>query len=159
MEVEALVRFPQRVRRSGGFSLPLPPRQAFELFTAEGEKLWVPGWSPEILGSTPQETGLVFLTGRERESTIWTVLESDPRSGRVLYSRVTPGLRAGTVEVVLAPEIGGSRIKVTYDLTALSDSDAALAGYSEVKFTEMLDQWRTLILRYLDRLRRAGPHA
>ena len=38
-----------RSRRQGSFVLPLPPAQAFDLFTAEGERRWVAGWDPEIL--------------------------------------------------------------------------------------------------------------
>lgn len=143
---------PRRVRQSGAFHLPLPPQAAFHLFTAEGEKLWVPGWDPEILGETPQQAGLVFLTGEDEERTIWTVLESDPAVGRVRYSRVTPGSRAGTVEVNIAAEAAGSRIEVTYDLTALSNAGAiALEAYAGNQFTSMLTQWRTLIGQYLAR--------
>ena len=88
----------RREIQSGRFALALPKANAFKLFTAEGERLWVPGWAPEILGPLPQATGLVFLTGEGAERTIWTVVESDPARGLVRYSRVTPGSRAGFVQ-------------------------------------------------------------
>ena len=34
-----------RVRRHGSFHVDLPPDQAIKLFTALGERLWVPGLS------------------------------------------------------------------------------------------------------------------
>lgn len=101
-----------RALRSGSFTLDLCPRDAFWLFTADGEREWVPGWSPTLLGPAEQEPGLVFLTGEDREFTVWTVLESDPNTLRHRYSRVTPAIRAGTVEVTLVGEAGGCRVYI-----------------------------------------------
>ena len=142
---------PRRIHESGNFALPLPPEQAFPLFTAEGERLWVPGWDPQMLGETPQQKGLVFLTGEGEEHTIWTVLESDPELGRLRYSRVTPRSRAGIVTVTIAGDAGGSQIQVQYNLTALSfDGSKRLDDYSGDKFRLMLAEWRRLILEYLE---------
>jgi hypothetical protein len=143
------------VRSSGSFLIPIEPKDAFPLFTAEGERAWVPGWSPDILGAGPQEPGLVFLTdGGER--TIWTVIESDETRLRHLYSRVTPGVRAGTVEVRLSPEGSMSRIHVSYDMTALPEAgEEALAPYSPVRFQDMLNEWQSLIGHWLEA--RAAP--
>jgi len=136
----------RRVRRSGSFLLQLSPREAFPLFTAKGEQAWVPDWSPTILGSEEQDPGLVFLTGEGQESTIWTVIESDPAELRHRYSRVTPGVRAGIVEVGLSQEGSGCRVQVHYDMTALPGAgDDALAGYGEAKFNTMLAEWKELI--------------
>ena len=139
-----------RIRQRGRFQIALPPAQAFKLFTAEGERLWVPDWAPEILGPLPQEAGLVFLTGIGTQRTIWTVIESRPADGRVRYSRVTPGSRAGIVSVDVTGADGGSKVVVSYDLTALSaDGEAALEAYSPANFAGMMDEWRTMIERML----------
>lgn len=136
----------QRARSSGRFELPLPLEKAFDLFTAEGERRWVPGWSPEILGSLPQHRGLIFLTNAHGRQSIWTVLESDPATLTHCYSRVTPGLTAGIVEVRLRAAGAGCEVEVAYDLTALSpDGQAALADYRGEAFDRMLGQWRELI--------------
>jgi hypothetical protein len=143
-------RFPRRERRKGQIELPLPAEDAFKLFTAEGERLWVPGWSPEMLGAVPQAQGLVFLTGEGDEWTIWTVIASDPVGGILRYSRVTPALRAGLVEVRLTGEGERTRVEVRYDLTALSsDGEASLEAYSAPRFAEMLDTWHALITDFL----------
>jgi hypothetical protein len=140
-----------RVRSSGSFDLPLAPDQAFPLFTAEGEGRWVPGWSPEMLGSLPQHRGLVFLTKVDRSQTIWTVLESDPETLSHRYSRVTPGKTAGIVEVKLCPAHNGCRVSVSYDMTALTEAgQQALATYRGSAFDDMLVQWQELIATALE---------
>jgi hypothetical protein len=140
----------RREVQSGRFTLDLPSDEAFKLFTAEGERLWVPGWSPHILGPLPQARGLVFLTGKGAERTIWTVIESDESRGLVLYSRVTAGSRAGLVRVRVEADRDGSSVEVTYDMTALSPQrEAALDAYSEAGFREMLGTWQHLIAEFL----------
>ena len=153
----------RREIQTGRFPLPLRTDEAFKLFTAEGERLWVPGWAPEILGALPQAPGLVFLTGKGSERTIWTVIESDRSRGLVRYSRVTPRSRAGLVEVRVEPDGDGCSVAVSYDLTALSaEGEAALDALSGSRFNDMLETWRGLILDFLagddSRSRLAGLH-
>lgn len=137
---------PLRIANSGSFELPLPPDKAFDLFTAEGERLWVPGWSPTILGTLPQHPGLVFLTEADGKQTIWTVIESDRAALKHVYSRVTPGQTAAIVEVRLRATGTGSQIEVSYDLTSLSeDGESALDSYADPHFGEMMDKWRSLV--------------
>jgi hypothetical protein len=116
------------------FFLPLPPEEALHLFTPVGERAWAGHWDPRFPagehgdGGAP---GTVFLTG----DTHWVV--ADRRDDGVRYARVTPGVRAGTVEVRVtaadeatrgeagredAPR-GGTRVDVRYDITALVADD------------------------------------
>lgn len=98
----------------------LPPERALHLFTPVGERLWVSHWDPRFPagehddGSAP---GTVFLTGE----THWVVV--DRACDRVRYARVTPGVRAGTVEVVLRPDGEGSIADVTYEMTSFAGDD------------------------------------
>jgi hypothetical protein len=135
-----------RVISKGAFFIPLPPEVAFGLFTAEGERDWVPGWEPVILGDLPQASGLVFLTQTEGRETIWTVIRSDTHSLSHQYCRVTPGQHAGIVDVAIRGEVEGSRIEVRYEMTALPDSPpGCLDPYRGGKFTEMLAGWAAMI--------------
>lgn len=142
-----------RTRQQGSFVLPLPPDQTFDLFTAEGERRWVAGWDPVFLsdcGAT--EPGAVFLTDHCGEQTIWTVLEADRSAGRLAYSRVSPGHRAGRVEVDLTADGAGTRVKVAYDLTSLgADGDEAVRSMDRDGFNRMLGEWERLIRAALDR--------
>jgi hypothetical protein len=98
--------------------VPLPPERALHLFTPVGERAWAPGWDPVFPagergdGAAP---GTVFLTG----ASIWVVVDREP--DRVRYARVTPGVRAGTVEVRLRADGPHTLADVTYETTALDD--------------------------------------
>ncbi|TDB74843.1 SRPBCC family protein [Actinomadura sp. KC216] len=122
-----------RHRLSGRVRVPLPPDEAFDLFTPRGEERWVPGWHPRfpVDGADDTEPGTVFETVHDGDTTIWLVLARDPHRRRISYARVTPGHRAGTVTVDIA---GDGTATVTYDLTALTgeaarDLDAFAAAY------------------------------
>ena len=116
---------------TGSLHVALPPDRAAALFTPQGERAWAHGWSPEY----PEDGGPVFTT--HAGATVWVEL------GELRYVRVTPGVDAGTVAVRLAPEGGGTRAEVTYDLTALSD-DARIARFA-AGFHAMLAGWERAI--------------
>jgi hypothetical protein len=105
---------------SHSISVALPPERAMHLFTPVGERLWASHWDPRFPagergdGSAP---GTVFLTG----DTHWVVVDRAP--GRVRYARVTPGVRAGTVEVALRADGEATIADVTYDITPLAGAD------------------------------------
>ena len=126
-----------RVRRSGEVRVALPPDGAIGLFTAEGERAWAPGWAPEYPAGDDDAPGTVFTTA----GTIWTILERTPLTAS--YSRVTPGVSAGTVGVVLRPDGEHTLAEVTYDLTSLG-ADEELERFGEA-FDEMLETWERLI--------------
>jgi hypothetical protein len=140
-------------RLTGALHVPLPPAEAFRLFTASGEQRWVEGWEPRFPGPVDDDTapGTVWETGHAGEHTIWLVLDSDP-GRRVSYARVTPHDRAGTVTVELAEAAdGGSDVTVTYVLTALTDAaDEALATFA-AGYAEFLTGWATAIEAHLSR--------
>jgi hypothetical protein len=129
-----------RSAQSGIIYVPLPPERAFDLFTAEGERLWAPGWDPTILSEA------VFLTRHGGEETIWTIVEADRGTGRLCYSRVSPGVRAGTVRVRLSPDGTGSRVEVSYDMTALGPLGVeAVTKMDRAGFAAMLHDWERFI--------------
>ena len=138
---------PARSRRQGRFDLAIPAARAFDLFTAEGERQWVVGWDPVILSACGAlSPGAVFLTNHGGEATIWTVIAADRVAGRLHYSRVSPGRRAGTVEVTISPAKSGSSIHVAYDMTALGpDGEAVVAAMDEPAFAAMLGEWKNRI--------------
>lgn len=142
---------PLHVTHSGMFSLPIPLAEAFPLFTAEGERRWVPGWDPVYLhpGHPSNEAGTVFRTSPGGDETIWLVLQHDPAAGAVEYARVAPGTRAGTVRVrCTALSAGVTQVQVTYDLTALTSAgNTILEALTPVAYQGMLQEWRTFIHR------------
>ncbi|GAA0300528.1 hypothetical protein GCM10010302_43880 [Streptomyces polychromogenes] len=135
---------------SAALSVPLPPETAFRLFTAEGERDWVPGWEPVFPVETPDDTepGTVWLTSSDGEETTWLVLSRDfPTS--VSYARITPGVRAGTVTVALAATEAGSEVTVTYDMTPLTPAAAEALDAFAAGYPAFIRSWSELITAHL----------
>lgn len=135
---------PTRVEHTGGFHLDMPPAKAIALFTAPGERLWAPGWDPTILSGDGTEAGTVFVTHHGHSTTIWVVVDYDTETFRARYARTTPGIKAGTVEVnLLSDGKGGSEVRVTYELTALSEAgNKDLAHFNASRYSEMMKEWK-----------------
>lgn len=132
-----------RQKASGRFEVALSAPAAIDLFTPEGERLWVPGWAPTYPAGEASETaGTVFTTHVGNASTIWTIIQIDRTAGAAAYSRVTPGHHAGTVRVwcVDAGE-GRCAVKVAYDMSLLGDDPVELAAYAQPAFDEMMLEW------------------
>jgi hypothetical protein len=108
---------------SADLSVALPPDAAMTLFTPEGERSWAgsDGWDPHY--PVPTRTagvGAVFTTRHGTRTTIWVMIDHSQHGVR--YVRVTPDGLAGTVEVrTLSGSGTETRLRVTYDLTALTD--------------------------------------
>ncbi|KJY19876.1 MULTISPECIES: SRPBCC family protein [unclassified Streptomyces] len=135
---------------SAALTVPLPPEEAFRLFTARGERDWVPGWEPVFPVETPDDTapGTVWLTSTEEEETTWLVASLDfPRS--VSYARITPGVRAGTVTVALAATDSGSAVTVTYDMTPLTPAAAEALDAFAADYPSIIRSWAELIAAHL----------
>ena len=90
-------------RLTGRIRVPLPPVEAFRLFTPRGEQDWAHGWDPRFPAPSPDDTqpGTVFETSAHGQHTIWLVTDRQPGK-RISYARVTPGDQAGTVTVSLS---------------------------------------------------------
>lgn len=148
-----------RVRSSHSIRLSLPIDECFRLFTPAGEELWATGWKPRYVypSSGQTEAGMVFTTGDGAEATIWTLVDFYPRTHCSRYSRVTPALRAGFVEIRCREvSTGETETSVTYELTALTPQGVvSLAAYSGAAFAQMIDGWKREIDARLSELRRA----
>lgn len=136
------------IARTGSFELELSPEQALPLFTAPGEKLWIPIWDPAILNGDGYEKGTAFVTSNHGHTTYWLVTDYDTDAKHALYSRVTPERDMGTVDVSIeANNTGGSTVHVAYQLTALSPSsnEDLQESFTEAKYSEMMEEWRSMI--------------
>ena len=131
--------------RIHGFHLDAPLPQVLPLFTAAGERAWVPDWNPEIL-SGAQESGSAFRTyNPQGQETIWVVTQYRPLEGRVSYARVALGSNIGLVEVTCTePPGGGTDVYVRYTLTPLSEAGRAVISdfLDEERYSSMIEDWR-----------------
>ena len=108
------------MRRSVEVTVERPVREAMTLFTAEGVRCWADGWDPRYPDEDRREgPGAVFVTEHGGHKTTWVMVDQTPEMVR--YARVTDGVTAGTVAVeVIESDERSTRVRVTYDLTALS---------------------------------------
>ena len=137
-----------QIRHSGTVHVAAPPEQSFPLFTAAGEKTWVPGWDPHVMwGGNGNQPGAVWTTTVRDETTIWIVVDFDVEGKHARYARITPGVKAGTVEVTVRGDgRGASDVEVTYELTALGEAGKRdLEAFGDKQFAEMLAEWQDLI--------------
>ena len=134
----------ERMVRTHHFELPMAPEEAFHYFTPEGERAWAKGWEPRYLH--PEDgcatAGMVFTTGHGGEETLWTMTRHEPEAGLVEYLRVTPASRMGSVRVQCSQGGDGSRVTVTYALTALTPAgNAALQALDAEAYERFIESW------------------
>jgi hypothetical protein len=134
---------------SATLSVPLGAEDALALFTARGERRWVPGWDPEFPGGEPAEgdperEGMVFVTAHGAERTFWVVAATGPEEVR--YARVTPAKWAGSVAVkLLDTSVAATTLEVTYDLTPLTPDGALDLTEFAAGFDAYIAEWESLI--------------
>lgn len=143
----------KRIDCRGEVAVALPPDEAFPLFTARGELLWVPGWQPEFIHPPSGELELdqVWLTRSGDEVTHWLVVALDPQRRRVEYGRITPGSRLGRVIVEVGTAPGGSVAKVRYVMTGLTPAGNGVLEELEKGYGAMMRTWAELLAAHLSR--------
>jgi hypothetical protein len=143
---------------SADISVALPPAAAMSLFTPEGERSWAgkDGWDPQYpVPSRTVGVAAVFTTRHGRRTTIWVMVDHS-RHG-VRYVRVTPDGLAGTVEVrTLSGSIADTQLRVTYDLTALTDDAVDELARFAANYDAEIASWASIIA---DSLASRGPAA
>jgi hypothetical protein len=141
------------VELRGGFVVSAPVDAAFELFSPLGEKLWVPGWDPELLHppGVGWERGLVFRTQEELGEAVWVVTALDRERHDVEYYRVEPGRYVARVRVRC--QARGERqteVSVHYAFVGLSDAgNHEIAAMSQAEFGRKMTRWQGWIDGYL----------
>ncbi len=148
---------PITVSRAAEFTVALPRAQAMALFTAEGEREWAGhGWDPRFQSPARRDgSGAVFTTGHAGHNTTWVMVDHRPECVR--YVRVTDGLTAGTVtvEVVADVDAGGyvnaTRVRVTYDLTALSAVGERWLADFDAGYAAEIASWADAIADAIER--------
>lgn len=136
---------------SAELTVPLPVQQAIELFTPEGERRWAEGWDPHYPAADRRDDpGAVFTTAHGSHSSTWILI--DRARDRIRYARVAHGATAGTITVQRVDSGDAStRVRVTYDLTALTPAGAAELERFAERYDDYIASWETKISRALTR--------
>lgn len=142
------------VSHTTAFEIDQPAATLFPLFSAEGEKLWVPGWDyTDVMGYPEMHEDYVFLTDSHDHAAgqaVWLVKRHDPEAWRVELYKVEPGDKVGLVKVGLS-ELAPSRtrVEVTYTYTGLSASgDEFVRGFTAEAYAAFIGEWKELLEAY-----------
>lgn len=143
------------MRLRGRIRLDGPIDRVFELFSPVGEKLWVPGWDPELLHPKGVEwdVGLIFRTKEEQGEAIWIVTRLDRSAHDVEYHRVEPGRYLARV-TVRCTALGANRTEASteYEFVGLSErGNAEIAEMDDEAYAAKMERWRRWIDEYLHR--------
>jgi len=103
------------------------------------------------------EKGMALTTGSGEDFTVWNLVDFDTVSYYSRYTRVTPALRTGTVEVRCESiDDDTTNVDVSYNLTALTDKrEGGLKSSEGEAFADMIDSWKQSIEQRLNILLRA----
>lgn len=145
-----------RIKHSAGFEISQPADILFPLFSAEGEKLWVPGWDyKNIMGTTSLHEDYIFLTQNHDHGSseaVWLVKCYDPGAFYVQFYKVESGDKVGIISVQCS-KTGKHRthVQVTYEYVGLSrKGDQFIAGFTKSRYESFIGEWKSLLTSYFD---------
>jgi len=145
----------QRVERTATFTVNASVQVTFSLFGPMKEKLWAPGWEPEIIYSTTNdvEEHMIFKTNPnhgEAEHYLWVINQYKPEKFLVEYI-VSNSERIWFITVHCEPAETETKVKVTYSYTGLTLEGNRL---NEIAIEKMyacnLSDWKEAINYYLN---------
>ena len=134
---------------TGSLELDIEPKKALHLFTAEGERPWVPDWNPAILKGTGYNAGDVFSAPLGT----FYVVKFDVDSQSLFYTYVSP-IEASSIEINIDENSnGGSIVNVTWKSTSLTEqNDATIKAFNQKAMAERMAAWKALIQANKDKV-------
>lgn len=145
----------------GQIRLSAPVSDAFRMFSPLGEKLWVPGWNPELLhpASATWQEQMIFRTREETGDAIWIITELDMSAHHVIYHRVEPGRYVTRILVdctASADDITEARVE--YSFVGLSETgNREIADMTQDAYDAKMACWEMWINDYF-RENSKNPH-
>jgi len=142
------------IEHKASFDIEQSIEKVFPLFSAEGEKLWVPGWDYEnIMGTTDLSEDYVFFTKtHDHASTeaIWLVKRYKPKSHFIQFYKIEPEDKVGIITVQctqLIPE--ATQVQVTYKYVGLSKKgENFITEFTFPKYESFLAEWKKSLDAY-----------
>ena len=136
---------PASITLIGHINLAVPIASAFRLFSPLGEKMWVPGWDPELLfpPNVEWQEGQLFRTREESGEAIWIVSKLDLKESCVVYHRIEPGRYVARIKVHCDQETDRSTdVTIVYSFVGLSAiGNQEIAAMSQGEFDEKMKRW------------------
>jgi hypothetical protein len=144
------------IKHTAAFRIDQPIEILFPLFSAEGERLWVPGWDYEnIMGSKDLCEDYIFLTKKHDHAStdaIWLVKRYEPESYLVQFYKVEPEDKVGIITVQCTKiDKCATRIEVSYEYIALSEKGAKfIEGFTTSEYKAFIGEWNNLLTSYFE---------
>lgn len=152
-----IVKYPvTQIKHTESFEINQPVQVLFPLFSAEGEKLWVPEWNYEnIMGGTELHEDYVFITKtHDHASTdaIWIVKRYEPENYCVQFYKVEPEDKIGIIEVVCTQLTDAdTEVQVTYEYIGLSDKgNQFIKKFTSSEYKQFIAEWKSLLISYFN---------
>ena len=145
-----------KIKHTAAFEISQPIHVLFPLFSAEGEKLWVPGWNYEnIMGGTELHEDYVFITKtHDHASTdaIWIVKKHNQNQHYVQFYKVEPEDKIGIIEVKCSQlNETATEVQVTYEYIGLSDKGHQfIKNFTLSEYEAFISEWKTLLGNYFE---------
>ena len=128
------------------------PARVFPLLCPVREVDWIEGWNPLLVVSESgaAETDCVFTTAAEPADAIWYVARHEPEAGVVEMLKITPGLTACRVRILLQAVAGGCTATVSYMHTSLGlAGDTFVADFIAAYYEAFMRDWEARLNHYL----------
>jgi len=144
------------IKHTTGFQINQPIDILFPLFSAEGEKLWVPGWDYEnIMGYSDLHEDYIFLTkNHDHASTdaIWLVKKYKPESHFVQFYKVEPEDKVGIITVQCTKMNESlTQVDVSYEYIGLSKKgDQFIENFTSAEYEAFIAEWNSLFVSYFE---------
>lgn len=144
------------IKHTKEFLINQPIDIVFPLFSAEGEKLWVPDWDYEnIMGTNELHEDYIFLTrAHDYASTraIWLVKRYKPESYLVQFYKVEPEDKVGIITVQcerISTEL--TQVEVSYEYVGLSKKgNEFVKEFTATEYETYIDTWKSLLISYFE---------
>lgn len=142
------------IKHTADFTIDQPIDALFPLFSAEGEKLWVPEWDYEnIMGSNDLHEDYIFLTkNHDHASTdaIWLVKRYEPENSLVQFYKVEPEDKVGIITVQCKKlDECLTQVEVSYEYIGLSErGNAFIEGFTSTEYEAFIKEWNHLLVNY-----------
>ena len=138
------------------FKISQPVGRLFPLFSAEGEKHWVPGWDyKNIMGATDLHEDYIFVTESHDHAAgnaIWLMKKYDPDLYFVEFYKVEPEEKVGIISVKCNPISGSvTNVSVAYEYIALNEKGREfVANFTNKEYREFIGEWKQLLEKYFN---------
>lgn len=145
-----------QIKHTEDFQISQPVEILFPLFSAEGEKHWVPGWNyKNIMGATDLHEDYVFVTENHDHAAskaIWIVKKHDPDSYFVEFYKVEPEEKVGIISVKCnSISSSETNVSVSYEYIALSVKGREfIANFTSENYKEFIGEWNQLLEKYFN---------